>query len=543
MSYISFNIESIKKSYTTKINNFIDKNTYQISDGHDMASYINDKILLGPSETIYLFKAKIQEILDKINTRLDGKSKTYVKFIKNTKDNQIQIDLWILRTCLLYNLLIIAMNTFVNQELYNLVYKTFLTEDNKISYLQFNSDLSIENLSKFEIGIFGSEDPTSDIDIGIQYSGFDLNNPALAYIISRIEHLFLIFTQKNSLDFDIEMYANMLTISIPDSDGKLIEYYYLDSNTIDASHFNKMLKIAGNSIIRNIYLGYVDEYRTNNVETISKSITSLTIDKILTDIKISEIVNHSIIQNALLTNNNNWLQESKNIIKAFFTNDYHINRYIYYEKVNNAEKYKFDNIHKLFKEKNEEEAIKIIPKISKDVINNIIYLMGEADTYRMEGYTCVPSVIHVVRAYQKAKNTLFNDNTKKKTLFDKYESINNNTEYDEYCKNNMDNKLKDPYCNIGYYGYLLSILEQIGYIYRYCNEEKCKLQNEQNIQNCIQIYSQTCTDKKKKYIERVTNGLSNLSKLKKQNGGKRRKTKRNIRKKRNTKCKYERHFL
>ena len=331
----------------------------------------------------------------------------------------------------------------------------------------------------------------------------------------------------------------MLTISIPDKDGKLIEYYYLDSNTIDELHFKKMLKFAGNSIIRNIYLGYDDEYRSNNIETISKSIDPLKISDILNN--ISNEIDVLVYENEI---NMNWnLKESKAIIKAFFTNDYHINRYIYYEKVNDAEKYKLENINTLFKEKNEEEAIEIIQKIPKEVINNIIYLMGEADTYRMEGYTCVPSVIHVVRAYQKAKNTILTDNPKE-TLFDKYERIQNNTDYDNYCIQNKENNLKDPYCNIGYYGYLLSILEQIGYIYRYCNEEKCKLQNENNIENCKNVYSQTCTDKKNKYKERVKNGLKNLSKLqeKKQNGGKRRKTKRNRRKKmkitkRKTKCK------
>jgi hypothetical protein len=92
--------------------------------------------------------------------------------------------------------------------------------------------------------------------------------------------------------------------------------------------------------------------------------------------------------------------------------------------------------------------------------------------------------MHVVRVLQaNSKNP------------EKYESIE-----PSYC---VTNKLTDAYCAIGPYGYLISLFEQLGYIYRfhltYCQSEH--------------LDETKCEAKIKKYADRFANGLKMLEKL------------------------------
>jgi hypothetical protein len=98
----------------------------------------------------------------------------------------------------------------------------------------------------------------------------------------------------------------------------------------------------------------------------------------------------------------------------------------------------------------------------------MMILIGDALTYRMESYTCAPTVVHVVRILQASKE----NKEKYATLVPK-----------QYCLGDIIHL--DPFCSIGTFGYGLSILEQIGYIYRfyltYCDntsshndDTKCK---------------------------------------------------------------------
>jgi hypothetical protein len=109
-----------------------------------------------------------------------------------------------------------------------------------------------------------------------------------------------------------------------------------------------------------------------------------------------------------------------------------------------------------------------IINLTNDKIIEIMKKIAHALVYRAESYTCAPTVMHVVRVLQANKD--------------------NPTKYINmvpgYC---ATQKSIDAYCNIGKYGYLMSMYEQIGNIYRfhlnYCikdikedsnyNEEKC----------------------------------------------------------------------
>ena len=66
-----------------------------------------------------------------------------------------------------------------------------------------------------------------------------------------------------------------------------------------------------------------------------------------------------------------------------------------------------------------------------------------------------------------------------------------------YC---LTNKFGDAYCAIGNYGYLISLFEQLGYIYRF-DITYCK----------PKIYKTKCDAKFNKYADRFKNGLDLLT--------------------------------
>ena len=77
----------------------------------------------------------------------------------------------------------------------------------------------------------------------------------------------------------------------------------------------------------------------------------------------------------------------------------------------------------------------------------------------------------------------------------------------------------DPYCSIGPYGYLLSALEQIGYIYRFYISY-CTLDFYDNA---------NCEKKRSKYLVRYENAMVFYNKYKNQiTGGKKNKTRKRL---------------
>ena len=93
-----------------------------------------------------------------------------------------QKKLWIVRTYIFYELLTFVTLSLSDEQLYNQIY-TDRGED------KFPFRLDIPNeLDNFKMGIFGSITPTSDIDIGFQYSGNTLKIPGLAFVVSRFEN-------------------------------------------------------------------------------------------------------------------------------------------------------------------------------------------------------------------------------------------------------------------------------------------------------------------------------------------------------------------
>ena len=202
-----------------------------------------------------------------------------------------------------------------------------------------------------------------------------------------------------------------------------------------------------------------------------------------------------------MLNDVTWFNSAKTDVYEFLSMSYTEQRYAYYARVNVAEAMKF-------------EKIKNLKSLSSDDICAIMKLIGDALTYRMESYTCSPTVVHVVRILQASEDQI----EKYKTLVPK-----------EYCRGEIQHL--DPFCSIGKYGYILSALEQMGYVYRfyltYCQKDNSHYD------------SSKCARKKEKYMKRYDNALFFL-KQKKQIAGRKRKSnkkskRRRIRKTKRTK--------
>ena len=388
---------------------------------------------------------------------------SYVKKISKL-DPAIQYQLWIARTYLFYQLLIYATATFLDKALYDKVY----TDHNLLPYM---TELTKEDLKDFKMGIFGSMTPTSDIDIGIQYSGIK-TVIALAHIVSRFECLFIIFTEKDSLAYDIETYADMMTL--PATGGG--DYFYLDSSDFGPEEFTRMLPCAGASIIRNIVLTKepVTPFNGtfNDIVTNSKFSQRMTNRPTMLDNFSEEAV--TLLQNP------EWFSDATVLVNEFMTLDTEERRYAYYEKVKVAE-------NLLFKYVPDRENIAYL---DKTVICDIMVKIGEALVYRMESYTCAPTVIHVVRILQASKKNPL-----------KYK----NATPQQLCKGKL--RKLEPYCTIGSYGYMLSMLEQIGYTYRFY------------LTYCISNHANEtkCTKKIDKYKGRYVNAIEFLQKRLKAN--------------------------
>jgi hypothetical protein len=476
MVYPVFTVESISERCKRDIDDFLKLIGSMYDTKLDTPRILNDIPELDITvQNIESMRSLVTTLTSKMSEF--GVEKTYVEDISTIPEIN-QNKLWILRTILFYQLLLFALAIMNNETLYSAIFPQYA----------FRHDI-ISELQNFKMGIFGSKNPTSDIDIGIQYAGTNLSTPSLSYIISCIEGLFIYFTGKSCLDFDIEFYADINIITL---DG--VDYFYVNSNSFTYTEFQKMLPIAGNSILRNIYLAYQDLGYSK--EKTKKEIEKMTLDDISSGLDKSII---PVIEQIKGTHGNNWFVESKQEIIGYFDKSYEQQRIEYYKRVDEAEDLKL----KLLGTDQTTELSKMV-NLTEDQKSNLMVKIGRALTYRMESYTCIPTVIHVVKLLQEGKNELI-----------KYSSRTPIS----YCSPMQNtNKLKEPFCNIGQYGFILSMLEQIGYMKRfdltYCTTNVSQQNNKQNNKQS------KCDKKIKKYKERYDSALTFLKPLPTYSGGK-----------------------
>jgi hypothetical protein len=108
--------------------------------------------------------------------------------------------------------------------------------------------------------------------------------------------------------------------------------------------------------------------------------------------------------------------------------------------------------------------------------------ISHALVFRAESYTCAPTIMHVVRVLQASKDLQEKYKTITPTWCTKYPAIADET----------------VICKIGRFGYLMSMLEQLGYMYRfhltYCNDNDHK-------------DSEKCNKKIDKYQKRLNDAI------------------------------------
>jgi hypothetical protein len=366
-------------------------------------------------------------------------------------------------------------------------------------YKSITTDFNVSEIQKFKLGIFGSVTPTSDIDIGFQYSKINHRKVGIiAHVVNIFEDAFIELTEKYSLGYDIEPYADMMYLD--DESGGL---FYCESNDFEFNDFLQMMPTIGASIIRNACQNQIDlssmpdirRYKNQQVmepeelKNIQNYISTLSFDAVkdyfLDLIKtndnqikkwIEDTFSKNQSENSENSENNNWVAKSKELVKGYLTITYYDSRKKYYELVKNAEEI-LSNMN-LSRE---------APILKEDRLNLMIAI-STALVYRAESYVSPSTVMHVVRVMQ-----------------------GNETE-NTNCLNLPIRKSKAK-CALGKFGYLMSCFEQIGYLYRF-NKTYCEKTDQTELDKI------KCDKKKIKYITRLNDGLKELKKLIKPTGGK-----------------------
>lgn len=488
-----FNEIDIKNRFNYDISEFKDKNT---------VTFDELKHTFNLKTNIDEFQTEINSIITEM--QLDN-GKTY---IDKTHSTGVDLNkLWILRSYLFANILLMTILIVKDTEQFN-TFSTKCSEKEIPKDLigEWNSDI-VKQLQYYKLGIFGSMDATSDIDLSLQYC-----NPltetqfvsGLMYINRIIENIFLAITGFTSLDFDIECYG---TIIFQFDNNTQSDVYYLDCNQLNEKHYKSLLKYAFASIYRNYYK-MSNKQKVENVSLVNTFIGGITepikiystynsqFYTILKD-KISDLQKKIINNNTTITiNNNSYLNlttflkipatyspsESVKIVDEYATKTtYDEKRRMYYNALQTADAGR-ETIYKKV-----QLSINTGIHLTSDEIMQII--IGEAtfSLYREESYLLAPTIMHVVRTLQLKSDECKTDKEGKEKCILKYQ-----TQFPD-CKNKGFSS-SFAYCDIGKYGYFLSVLEQIGYMWRfynqYCNSDTTK-----------------CKNKLIKYGERFSNGI------------------------------------
>jgi hypothetical protein len=414
--------------------------------------------------------------------------------------------LWVLRTQLFECILLMTTLVVSNESDFN-IFKQ-IPED---LIGKWREDMK-DHLHHFKLGIFGSMEATSDIDLSIQYCNPDPNNfvAGLMYINRIIENLFIAVTGFTSLDFDIECYGTIIFQF--DSNTKK-DVYYLDCNLLEEKDYKQLLPYAFASIYRNCQMptngndagqfirsGPPPVTKYGTYDTDFYKILKNVINKLIRNKNNIQIIKKSggldLMQVLEIPSTLNF-NASKLMVDKYFnptpiTNDssafkiYNAKRRMYYTALENADTTR-KGIYKIV-----QSAISSGDEIKLPREQIIKVIIGEAtfSLYREESYLLAPTIMHVVRTLQLKSSECENNPSGKTLCILKYQ-----TTFPD-CKNKGFTP-SFAYCDIGKYGYFLSILEQIGYMWRFYN------------QYCVNVKTDESQCRKKliKYGDRFSNGI------------------------------------
>ena len=459
--------------------------------------------------TIEKYVSTMDVILQRIDTSNSGeklsikkKNFDYSHDIHTVKkiDPEAANQLWRLRHEIFFQILIVTFHIASNQTLFEDVYSIiFESRSTEISKRSFNENVTGDLLEKFKLGIWGTNSVTSDIDIGIQDSSIVGRVPGvIAYVVSIFEDLFLYVVGMSTLKFDIEPYADLMFIDEDTNMGPVTRFYcdttdfsFADLMNCAENSSSSIMANIGASIIRNFMqsqidhdgisdcrrCSLVDDCRMQIID-ISRKIESFEFDN--ANMRELNLLKQNIIFQSLFDTSDEavkkWMMQAKAVSVDYLTNPYERSREMYYQKVATAEKIFSDNMDLLLRDTNKTN--------SKNTRREMILAISEALNYRAESYVSPSTVMHIVRSMQsKAAEAI-----------------------------SCDDIFPSPYarCALGPIGYIMSVLEQAGFLMRYrltyC--EDCSVPQSKIPESTCKRDS--CHKKMNKYFPRLQNGLLGL---------------------------------
>jgi len=399
-------------------------------------------------------------------------------------ENSTMITRWIARNNLFHAILLYVVLFKLKST------QTVTTQITSFFKTQPQNDTYLKN---YKLGNFGSTNPSSDIDACIQYDGTDPQY-TVSNCIKCIEDAYVDLVGIPCLKLDIEFYDSY--ISKTDSDNK--ETYAVDFTTNSPSEeleqLSKLLPYAIASMMRNIHIGikpntygrstfskaYIskpkpgftprsdgsisydvndilvhlnlnpqikkNDYGNNNIFSRMEDMNTICIKILQAVFKLLNIncENNKPFRNYFLEllKNRSFFTKAKTLYEPYFKNNtqtptYNDRRKIYYEKLKLVENKRITN-----------------PQPND---NDLLSLMCDSQLYREEGYVLISTVLEVPRVMQKCGNDTNKDGCK------------------EIC--DESNKYNNPACLMNKSTYLLSMIEQLGFIIRFYIEDKCNAGN------------------------------------------------------------------
>lgn len=382
----------------------------------------------------FKYKSKIpSRFIDPINCYL-------CKLIKlNVKNNCELFGIWLLRNAILHCILLLVFLN--NKEYLNDIYLGIYGSKD------YKSDIDISIIRVLNNNLINKEQKIDEIidvdDVKIQ----EAQDTPVSDLIYNLETSFINLLNDKCLNFDIEFYSNFLTLPS--------NIYYMNMNLFDITDLkNYLLEFAFASVIRNLYFaGVVREDEIN-----------LYLNEIYQRLQIN-FQNVNYIPNDLNEMSSIW-NKSKLLVESYTSIQN-------YEDAINEHRKRVQDI--------EIKYYELLNKtnINKEEMLSLFQALCFPNIYREESYICPSTVYHVVFTMQKNEKPPNN------------ECNSRNIEY-------------YAYCNIGICGYILSMIEQMGYIKRFeILKESTKNNNEKIM-----------FDKKiEKYTKRYDDAFKNINQI------------------------------
>jgi hypothetical protein len=268
-------------------------------------------------------------------------------------------------------------------------------------------------------------------------------------------------------------------ITITNTNG--VDVFYMDTTKFTKDHFNQMLPYVEASMMRNFVTANLETHHRSQprLPEITKILGQFSYKKTFQLLEEKHLLNQrlrNLLTEVNISETTGASKESKDLVSTYLSQSYEAVRELYYTYVNEAE---------ILVSVQRKNVLRPSFDIDASTVLEIMKKVAKALIFRAESYTCPPTVMHVVRILQANPDQLKDKKYK--------------VDYPVYCK--LTTKGRRAFCNIGKYGYLMSILEQIGYILRF------------NITYCKTGIIVKCDKKLGKYIPRITNAFEILSEL------------------------------